>query len=471
MGYQVNQYIMDSWSYGSGQQRSRVFLTIAAPGLQPIIQPWHTHSRAYKDTIGKSLGKLPNGQKFGEREHYATPFPHLTAGCITSDLPDIGNGNVKTCIPFPDHRVSKPPGRKDRALLACIPLNPPGSGYKEAFQLGLIPESLRKPHKESGKAFRRIRRSGLIPTITTGLSIQDSRNGASVHYREHRPITILEARRAQGYLDEEPIIGDLGEQYRIVGNGVDRKVSFGLGMALRQAVQNNTSFAPHVQQPVDEMLVDVEEQDDAGTSGSASSIIHVEVPLHEGAMTSKTTTANFSMQPTSGRNPASSGINDTDASDTLMLDGTSDARDIEHKVDEATAQPAPKPGIVSRIRRTITNRMAGLALHSRASPPSLSIAPALQSKRAREDGSRGERKDYSGDADEIVPRKRAKTMDVPPISEFMYDTIVVEGRATDTDQVVSRMRHTRHSGLEPSFAPKQWNVRPEKEHAKRNRKT
>jgi DNA (cytosine-5)-methyltransferase 1 len=70
-----------------------------------------------------------------------------------------------------------------------------------------------------------------------------------------------------------------------------------------------------------------------------------------------------------------------------------------------------------------------------------------------------------------VPRKRAKIKHVPPISEFMNDAIVVKARATDTDQVVSKMRHTRHSGLEPSFAPKQWNVRPEKEHAKRNRKT
>jgi len=39
MGYQVNQFIIDAWNYGSAQQRSRVFLTIAAPGLEPMVQP------------------------------------------------------------------------------------------------------------------------------------------------------------------------------------------------------------------------------------------------------------------------------------------------------------------------------------------------------------------------------------------------------------------------------------------------
>jgi len=38
-GYQVNQYIMDTWSYGSSQHRSRLFMTVAAPGLDPIAQP------------------------------------------------------------------------------------------------------------------------------------------------------------------------------------------------------------------------------------------------------------------------------------------------------------------------------------------------------------------------------------------------------------------------------------------------
>jgi DNA (cytosine-5)-methyltransferase 1 len=95
LGYQVSQFIMDSWNYGSGQHRSRVFVAIAAPGLVPIIQPFHTHSWPPAEVSGRSLGKLPNGEQFGQREHYPTPFPCVTAGAITSDLPDIGNGSYR----------------------------------------------------------------------------------------------------------------------------------------------------------------------------------------------------------------------------------------------------------------------------------------------------------------------------------------------------------------------------------------
>ncbi|RAR03204.1 S-adenosyl-L-methionine-dependent methyltransferase [Stemphylium lycopersici] len=104
MGYQVNQYIMDAWSYGSAQQRSRLIITIAAPGLTPMTQQWHTHSRPYEETSGKSLGKLPNGERFGEREHYPTPFPYVHASTASFGLPEIGNSIVQTCVPYPDHR-------------------------------------------------------------------------------------------------------------------------------------------------------------------------------------------------------------------------------------------------------------------------------------------------------------------------------------------------------------------------------
>ncbi|UPX09806.1 DNA (cytosine-5-)-methyltransferase [Ascochyta rabiei] len=236
MGYQVNQFIMDSWSYGSCQRRSRIVLTIAAPGLQQILQPPHTHSRSYEETVARSLGRLPNGERFGDREYYPTPFPHVSAAELTSDLPNIGNGNVQTCVLFPDHRLSRPTNGKDRALLEFIPRQPPGYGYAEAMQLELVPPLLQMRKKEMGRAYRRIKADGLIPTITTDLNMQDARNGASVHWSQHRPLSIQEVRRTQGYPDHEPIIGSLNEQWRIIGNGVDRKVSFSLGLTLRDTL-------------------------------------------------------------------------------------------------------------------------------------------------------------------------------------------------------------------------------------------
>ena len=225
MGYQVSQFIMDSYNYGSAQHRSRVFVSISAPGLEPIKQPFHTHSRLWEEVTGKSLGKLPNGERFGQREWYSTPFKHISAGTIMANLPDKGNGNVQSCITHPDHRLSVPSNHLERSLLACIPSEPAGCGYREAHNRGLIPQHLQKPGREHGKSYKRLDKAKLVPTITTTVNCRDAHNGACVHWCQPRPIAILEARRTQGCPDEEPIIGNQVEQYRIVGNGVDRKVS------------------------------------------------------------------------------------------------------------------------------------------------------------------------------------------------------------------------------------------------------
>lgn len=275
MGYQVNQFIMDSWSYGSCQRRSRIILTIAAPGLEPIMQRPYTHSRSYEDTFARSLGRLPNGERFGDREYYPTPFRHVSAEEVASDLPDIGNGNVQTCIPFPDHRLSRPTNSKARALIECIPRHPPGCGYAKASQLGLIPPILHLKKGEIGSAYQRIKAAALIPTITTDINIQNSRNDASLHWFQHRPLSIQDARRTQGYPDHEPIIGTLNEQWKIIGNGVDRKVSFSLGLALRDALSKSelVSGPCRILEDEVELVFDVEDElRDRGSEATEPSI-------------------------------------------------------------------------------------------------------------------------------------------------------------------------------------------------------
>lgn len=259
IGYQVNQCLADVWSYGSPQQRSRIILTIAAPGLEPIELTRKTHNMPFGEASAKSLGLLPNGERLGGREHQPTPFPYVPISDATRDLPSIGNGNIQTCISYPDHRLAAPQNRRERALLELIPTTPAGCGYQEAWKLGIIPPSLQKVGKERGKAYRRVSKQGLIPTITANQNIQDARNGAAVHWEEPRPITIMEARRAQGYLDDEVVIGNLSQQYRIIGNGVDRKLSFALGLAIRQAVLFNTN---NRMEPRYEVLVDAEGDED-----------------------------------------------------------------------------------------------------------------------------------------------------------------------------------------------------------------
>ncbi|KAF2819574.1 S-adenosyl-L-methionine-dependent methyltransferase [Ophiobolus disseminans] len=466
MGYQVNQYIMDAWSYGSAQHRSRVFLTIAAPGLDPIIQPWHTHSRPYQDTVGKSLGRLPNGQRFGERERYATPFAHLSAGAVTSDLPNIGNGNVQSCVPHPDHRVAYQPGRKDRALLQCIPRYPPGVGYKEAFGLGLIPPSLLKSGKETGKAYQRIKEAGLVPTITTGQTIQDSRNGAVVHWSQDRPITILEARRTQGWPDEEPIIGSLVEQYKIVGNGVDRKVAFALGLALRQVVEQKRERSRaeiRPKGPVEEMLVDAEEDlDDTDSVGSKSSNIHVYVPPQ-----SQTTG-----EPRTSRPIFDPPLPDADSYtaeifDILGFDGTSTARDDElhFSTPTATSTALTGPSLLSRLSASVVNGPGALSFRAKPSnPASLPVSGKRSREEELDDAVCGV---SDKDSDAMVARKRARIGNTPRTDSPSKGTIgVTDGPATP--RVMGRKkRSTRHSGLEVTFEPKQWDKRPEQEHNKK----
>ncbi|EUC29233.1 hypothetical protein COCCADRAFT_107068 [Bipolaris zeicola 26-R-13] len=237
-GYQVNQYIMDSWNYGSPQRRSRAILTIAAPGLQLIMQPYHTHSRSDEEVRGRSLGQLPNGEFCAERQYYPTPFYHVPAQTVSSGLPDIEYGAGQTCIAYPDHRVPNVPTRKDRPLLDCIPKQPPDCGYKEAEELGRVPPHLRRT-REIGKSYQRIKKAGLVPTITTSACISDARNGAVMHWEESRSLSLQEARRTQGIDDTEPIIGTIKDQWRIAGNGVARKVGLAIGLGLLRAVESN----------------------------------------------------------------------------------------------------------------------------------------------------------------------------------------------------------------------------------------
>ncbi|KAH7118857.1 hypothetical protein B0J11DRAFT_591330 [Dendryphion nanum] len=234
MGYQVQQFIMDAWCFSSAQHRSRIFISITAPGLEPMHKPWHTHS--HPPTInGRSLGILSNGERFGDREDYPCPFDFVTAGESTAGLPDIGTGSLQTCIPFPDHRLVLLMNQKSRAVMERIPLFPPGTGYVQAVKLGLMPKALQSNRK--GKAFRRIKENGQFPTITTGISPHDAFIGQAVHWSQPSPMTVMMARKAQGVPDDEVIIGNPTEQWRIIGNGVDRHPGRALGLYLRWALE------------------------------------------------------------------------------------------------------------------------------------------------------------------------------------------------------------------------------------------
>lgn len=142
MGYQVQMFVLDSWSFGSPQSRSRLFVSIAAPGLDPPQHPGLSHSHP-ENTKDRGLGVMSNGQNFGIRRFDPTPFSYVTAGAATSDLPDIRDGATKVCISQPDHRMSKEIKESHRKRIEVIPLHPRGMNFYKTWKAGLLTKTER----------------------------------------------------------------------------------------------------------------------------------------------------------------------------------------------------------------------------------------------------------------------------------------------------------------------------------------
>ena len=246
MGYQTQSFILDAWSFGSPQSRTRLFISIAAPGLAPLSRPPQTHS--HPDFIpSRSLGKSANGLTFANRHWDITPFSYVTIGDATKDLPMNNDGRVD-CIAFPDHRPGRTMTTVNRVRMSCIPRFPPGMNYVQAALLGLMPPPQMEAHNwnttrrinPGGRAWKRVNQNGLIPTIITTCRPEDDFCGAWIHWDACRCMTVMEVRRAQGFPDEEVILGMPSSQWKIIGNSVARPVAFALGMELRSAWLKNS---------------------------------------------------------------------------------------------------------------------------------------------------------------------------------------------------------------------------------------
>lgn len=127
-----------------------------------------------------------------------------------------------------------------------IPKAPRLQGLANAVKRGTLnqtdidsmPKSSRLATKGS-RAWSRIHPHGLIPTVTTTVNPACRFTGRWLHWEEDRLLTILEARRAQGYPDDEVLVGTAANQWKIVGNSVARQVALALGLSLREACLAN----------------------------------------------------------------------------------------------------------------------------------------------------------------------------------------------------------------------------------------
>lgn len=248
MGYQCRCLLLDASNFGAPQSRTRLFIEIAAPGCAlPEIPPSsHAHPCDIKNS---SLEITTTNFSPAQRDFdMLTAFPSNKLKDAWNDLPNIGNSHLGVCIPYPDHKTYSTPNARDRQLTAYIP-HPDSlirghdslyTGYKYALSRRIIPDELQLGRLALGakdKRFSRLCAEGLSPTLTCTLAPQSSVSGNVIHYAEDRVISNMEARRAQGFLDTDVLVGRPKKVFEIIGNSVCRQVAFALGERLADAVR------------------------------------------------------------------------------------------------------------------------------------------------------------------------------------------------------------------------------------------
>ncbi|CAG8950928.1 hypothetical protein HYFRA_00003145 [Hymenoscyphus fraxineus] len=259
MGYQVDIQLLDAWSYGSPQGRSRIFVTFTAPGLEPLRHPHHSHSHPqWKKSLG--LGKLANGEAFGHRQDMPTPFSYISIGKATEHLPLIGDAQTNQCTPYPYHVLALGIPASLKYQIDCIPTHPRGMNFAKTWAQGkgvmskedrtLFPSSVtskgryRESVMDNSRAWGRVIPTRLTSTIMVRLHATDSRMGSVLHWDEPRYMSVAEAQIAQGFLNGEVMIGRSHDWFRILGNSVCRNVSLALGLSLRDAWLGSEDVLP-----------------------------------------------------------------------------------------------------------------------------------------------------------------------------------------------------------------------------------
>jgi DNA (cytosine-5)-methyltransferase 1 len=516
MGYQVRQYIMSSWHFPSIQHRNRLFLSIAAPGRTPPAPPRATHG----DPDGfksKSVGKLLNGERFGVQDVQVTPFPqHVTPGEKLGHLPNIGSGIRHPCISSPDHVLRCRPNIREKRCMAHVPTDPPGVGIEYAAKRGLVPKYLYETRSEiSKKSYRRIKKDGLVGTVVTAPSPHDSRAGPFVHWEQNRCITLEEARLTQGIPTEEVLIGSVSEQFKMVGNAVDRRVSEALGLELRRAMDQDAHRVAKKQSV--SVVINVRRQsrvDVARPTTEGQTGAHIPAPLgvhqdvdtdyeSDGSQTvrgletcsgkrSRSTTQDDIHRSTTITSRSESGSNtnkeDEDDDGPVVRGRRRDAHGRLLYTAAVSREPTHESELGKQLEREFgfdlrvkpggraswnekmvdydaSSAAPSLAMGRNGLPrhfkKALSAAPS-RTKRSR-DRSETDGESSSSSRSRLSSKKRVRQ------SESVESNHCVTVGSTDTSNTSENRRHgetsrkTRHSGLGLDFVPQQWHKRVENE--------
>ncbi|KAG9251135.1 uncharacterized protein F5Z01DRAFT_664071 [Emericellopsis atlantica] len=293
LGYQIQLCYIDACSLGSPQRRSRIFVAFAAPGYTLPTPPQQTHLHPPGTRPG-SVGKLPTGDPMVTRSMLkATPFTHIPAAEATADLPYIWDAKPDICVPFPDHRTVGQTSNLQHKINS-IPTLPYGMDFAKAWYgitkkgapgSGVLTVTDRHRHFPADRGEGRMSRTArvssaygrqdptkLIETVVTKLNVGDAKAGRAIHSQEPRMLSLMEARRAQGFPDEDVLLGELVNQYKIVGNSVAREVAVAWGLAFRDAYEKTLGVNGDNDLPQAAIQETPFETANSVTSASASSI-------------------------------------------------------------------------------------------------------------------------------------------------------------------------------------------------------
>ena len=191
---------------------------------------------------------MPNGLPHEAQVVEEAPFHFVSAKELTIDLPHLGPEGLTPCTREPDHRLSLTLNEGFRKLMMAIPRHPYGLGAADVLKRRLLDLDWLKQFtimKGLSGSFIRARPDLPLQTITGKCDPRNRWGGAEfVHWSEDRTISIEEARRAVGVPCWEVLLGNPQQQWKSLGNGVDRRSATAIGVRLTEAwLASNEKFA------------------------------------------------------------------------------------------------------------------------------------------------------------------------------------------------------------------------------------
>ena len=231
LGYNTRLGVLQAGYYGLPQNRWRVFIWGAYDDLPVPSFPQPKYNFPKTTIIGATQFR-DSIIKPAKNDDKLLPF--VTVGDAISDLPRIKNGGgydeiVYECEPLSEYqrKLRNENGNtfnhvtkrlRDKQFERCCALsNKNGAGWNELPD-NLKPRNLvkygdgRYPNRFGKLSFERI--------FNTILSEANPYWSAVFHPNQDRVISVRESARAQGFPDSVRFYGNLGSQYRQVGNAV-----------------------------------------------------------------------------------------------------------------------------------------------------------------------------------------------------------------------------------------------------------